>query len=76
MGHSDKDYMYEIGPLLVNSKPFTGAPIYSSDESLYLYSTENTGVYTIWDKNDGFIYPRVMQSNLLQLFVTFRELLY
>ena len=64
LNQSDIDYMYEIGPIVVNSKPFKGAPIDSGDESLYLYSTDNIGFYTIRDKNEGYIYPRVMQSKL------------
>ena len=63
--NSDIDYMYEICPIVVNSKPFTKPlTIDSGDESLYLYSTDNTGFYTICDKNEGYIYPRVMQPKL------------
>lgn len=62
LDNSDIDYMYEIGPIMVNIKPWT--PIDSGDESLYLYSTDNTGFYTIRDKNEGYIYPRVMQPKL------------
>ena len=64
LSNSDKDYIYEIGPLVVNSKPYTGSPVDSSDVSIYLHSTENRGFYTIRDKNERYIYPTVMHSKL------------
>ena len=67
LAESDIDYMYEVGPLSVltkSKKNYTKVPAGSSDESLYLCSTENRGFYRIQDKDKGYMYPRVMQSKL------------
>ena len=64
---SDIDYMHEVGPLSVlteTKKDYTKIPAGSSDESLYLCSTENSGFYRIQDKDKGYVYPRVMHSKL------------
>ena len=67
LGNSDVDYMYEIGPNLVltnNTKHYAKVPSELGDEFLYLRSTENKGFYQILDKNNRYVYPRVMQSKL------------
>ena len=67
LGNSDVDYMYEVGPNLVlsnNMKHYTKVPSDFREEFLYLCSTENTGFYRIQDKNNRYVYPRVLQSKV------------
>ena len=67
LAKSDIDYMYEVGPVSIltkSKKDYTKVPVGSSDKSLYLCSTENRGFYRIQDKDEGYVYPRVLQSKL------------
>ena len=67
LAKSDIDYMYEVGPVSIltkSKKDYTKVPVGPSDKSLYLCSTENRGFYRIQDKDEGYVYPRVLQSKL------------
>ena len=61
LGTSDYDYMYEVGPLLVQRLPET---LKEDKLKFYFQHTKNPGFYIILDSSGGYLHPAVMQSKL------------
>ena len=61
LGTSDYDYMYEVGPLLIQRLPET---LKEDKLEFYFQRTKNPGFYIISDSSGGYLHPAVMQSKL------------
>lgn len=61
---SDNDYMYEVGPLLVQRRPET---LKEDKLAFYFQRTKNPGFYIIFDSSGGYLHPAVMQSKLASI---------
>ena len=71
MDHSDIDYIYEIGPLLIGQgkeELKQECEIKENDATFYLDITKNPGFYTVSDKERGYLYPMALQSSFVPVF--------
>ena len=66
LNSSDVDYMYEVGPLLVQRKPVEYIKylkylnMLQDHFEFYFQSTKNAGFYTTCDSSAGYLYPVTM----------------
>eukprot|EP00111_Clytia_hemisphaerica_P015993 TCONS_00047298-protein len=61
---SDVDYIYEIGPLLVDDISLLNETIKSRKHSLWYKETKNAGFYTVIDDEGGHITAVAMQAKI------------
>ena len=80
LNSSDVDYMYEVGPLLVQRKPvgyikyLKYLNMLQDHFEFYFQSTKNAGFYTICDSRGDYFYPVAMQSKLAPAVLKVKEI--
>ena len=77
LNSSDVDYMYEVGPLLVQRKPvgyIKYLNMLQDHFEFYFQSTKNAGFYTICDSRGDYFYPVAMQSKLAPAVLKVKEI--